>query len=128
MPYISLILVLFSVVGMVFIVGYKIIEIKTGKSGTLARVSTVIDPFLRKSIDAGKRVFGHANATNTRKVLRTVVETLFRAFGTAGLFVSKYYVRFLRWIKGRKYIKGGGVVSFFLKNVAESKGEKKDSN
>src|SRR3989338_3236369 len=123
MPYISLILVLFSVVGMVLIVGYKIIEIKTGKSGTLARVSTVTDPFLRKSIDAGKRVFGHANATNTRKVLRTVVETLFRAFGTAGLFVSKYYVRFLRWIKGRKYIKGGGVVSFFLKNVAESKGE-----
>ncbi|MDO8482725.1 MAG: hypothetical protein Q7S86_02820 [bacterium] len=124
----SLIFILFSAIGMVLVVGFKISEIKTGKSGALARASITADPHLRRKIDAGKKVFRHVNTTNIRKILGFAVEKLFHIFGTAGLFVSKHHARSMRWIKGRKYIKGGGVVSFFLKNVAESKEEKRDQN
>lgn len=126
MPYISLTLILFAVAGLVFIVGTKISEIKSGKSGTLARFSMVVDPILRRRLDAGVRLCGNVNVANTRRILGSAAMGLFHIFGTVGLFVSKHYVRATRWVKGRKYIKGRGVVSFFLKSVAESKGEKKD--
>ncbi|KKW09464.1 MAG: hypothetical protein UY44_C0001G0029 [Candidatus Kaiserbacteria bacterium GW2011_GWA2_49_19] len=124
MPYISLILILFSTLGLFFIVGMKVSEVNTGKSGMFARISGISDPILRRKLDAGSKVLGYINASNIRRFLRFFTSSLFHVFGTAGLFVSKHHVSFMRWIRGRRYIKGGGVVSFFLKNVSESKEEK----
>ena len=121
MSYINLFFIFFSVTGLVLIVGLKILEIKTGKPKVLAWLSDIVDPIMRQKLDIGRRVVGHANATNTRKILGFVAVQLFHVFGTVGVFVSRYYNRSMQWIKGRKKIKGGGVVSFFLKNVAESK-------
>ena len=121
----TLIFILFSVIGMVLVVGLKIFEIATGKSGALAKVSGVSDPIFFRMIVVGNKVFRYVSTTNIRKILGLAVKKLFHIFGIAGLFVAKHHARFARWIKGRKYLKGGGVVSFFLKNVAESK-EKKD--
>ncbi len=126
MTYISLIFILLSVAGLVLLVGLKMSEIKTAKPGALARWSSVADPLILRKLEMGKEVLGQANRTNTRKVLAVAAERLFHIFGTAGLFVSKHYTRFKNWVKGKKFLKGGGVVSFFLRNVSESKGEKKD--
>jgi len=128
MVYISLIFIIFFSIGLGVIIGLKMSELKTGKSGVLSRLSSFADPILRRKLETGKVILGHANFTNVGKVFGVVAENLFHIFGTAGLFISKHYARFMCWIRGRKYIRGGGVVSFFLRNVAESKGEKRDQN
>lgn len=121
-----LIVTAFSASVMSVLVWAKIFELKTGKQGFLTRLSNMADPALYKMINAAERTLGLVNGENTRKVLGVTTVKLFHVFGTAGLFVSKYHSRCKEWIRGRKHIKHKGIVSFFLKNVAESKGEKKD--
>lgn len=108
------------------IIGLKMLEIKTGKLGMFARLNVLVYPILSPKLDVGGKIFGMVNGSNTRKVLAVVAKGLFHVFGTAGLFISKYYIRLTRVIKGKKYINRGGVVSFFLRDVAESKEERKD--
>lgn len=120
-----LILIIFSGFGLALIVSLKISEIRSGVPGLLAKLSDFSDSALKRKLESGKFFLGYANRTNARKVLGAVAGKLFHVFGTVGLFVSKRHASFMLWIKGRKFFKSRGVVSFFLKNVAESKGEEK---
>jgi len=121
-----LILVLLSFAGVIFVLAAKIIELRTGTAGFFSRLSVSTDPSLRRAIEKIKFLLSHFNASNARKILTTGAHSLFHIFGTIGLFVSKYYGRFTSRLNGKRNLSGGGVVSFFLKNVAESKEEKKD--
>lgn len=120
------ILILLSSAGIVFVLVAKALELKTGRAGILARASIVCDARIRVVVEQAKDFLSHITIPNSKRVFTLAAAHLFHAFGTAGLFVSKYYGRFTSRVKGKKFLKGGGVVSFFLKNVAESKGEKKD--
>ncbi len=102
----------------------KIMEIKTGRPGILGRASASCDPIIRQKLLKLKDFLTHINAENLKKLLRFGAYHVFYIFGTVGLFVSKYYGNFLAFVKGKQFLKKGGVVSFFLKDVAESK--KKD--
>ena len=113
---------------MSLIVWAKVLELKTGKPQALAKLGALADPFIRRRIDTGRKIFGRAGAVNVRRFFLILSNTLFHLFGITGLFVSKHYGRYSSWVKGRKFLKGKGTVSFFLRNVSESKEEKKDSN
>ena len=119
-------LIILSVAGMGVLIGSKVREIKTGRPGFSTRASLSLDEPIHRKISEYKSWFAHVNKSNAEKLLKFAVYTLFHAFGTAGLFVSKHYSALMTKIKSRKSVKTGGVVSFFLKNVAESKDDKKD--
>jgi len=120
-------LILFSLVGMVYVLASKIFEMQTGKTGVLTRASATLDPRIFHNIQSAKLFFSKLNFGNLQKFFGVASGYLFHAFGTVGLFVAKYYGNFTRRIKGKKILKGGGVVSFFLKDVAESKEDRKDN-
>ena len=126
MPYISLFFILLSVAGLVTILGLKVGEVKTGKSEALVRLNISIGPIVRRNLLLWQGLVEQTNIANLRKMFSFATDGMFHIFGTFGLVVAKQYSRFKKWVGGRKYIKGRGVVSFFLRNVAESKGEKKD--
>lgn len=78
---------------------------------------------LRHWVEKIKYFVSHFNVSNAKKVFTTGAHGVFHVFGTAGLFVSKHHKRLTNRVNGQRTIKSGGVVSFFLKHVAESKGE-----
>jgi hypothetical protein len=122
-------LILTSLAGMAWVLFSKIFEMQTGRVGFFTRVSVDLDPRIVRDVRTVRFfILRHVNLGNVKRVLTLVSGYLFHAFGTVGLFVAKHYGNFTRQIRGKKFIKGGGVVSFFLKNVAESKeeSEKKD--
>lgn len=100
----------------------------SGKVGHLAKLSVYVDPALHKKIVGGKEILRYVNWTNIRKVANIAIHNLFHLFGVAGLFVSKYYEKIKSLVRGKKTIKTGGVVSFFLKNMAESSKEKEKNH
>ncbi|MBI2476011.1 MAG: hypothetical protein HYV67_02100 [Candidatus Taylorbacteria bacterium] len=128
MHFFYLIVISLSFAGAVFVLAAKIVEIKTAKAGFLSRWSAAADPALRLKLEKIKFFLAHFNEANVRKILTMGTHGLFHLFGTAGLFVAKHYGRFASRLNGKRFLKGGGVVSFFLKNVAESKEKKKDMN
>lgn len=121
-------IILFSLAGMTYMLASKIFEMKTGKTGLLTRASVIADPHIFRKVEEIKSTISRANLENARRVLRFVSKYLFHAFGTVGLLVAKHYGNFASRIRGKKFLKGGGVASFFLKDVAESKGEDKKDN
>ena len=118
-------LILISLAGMVFVLASKIFEMQTGKMGALTRASVNMDPRIFHSIQSTKLFFSKLNFGNFQRFFNIASGYLFHAFGTVGLFVAKHYGNFTRRIKGKKILKGGGVVSFFLKDVSESREEDK---
>jgi|GEM_PF-3217844 len=121
-----LIIIILSFTGIIFVLGAKIFEIRTGKTGILYRLSAFVDPTLRRQQEKTKFFLAHFNIPNVRKILTTGTHSLFHVFGIAGLFVSKHHKRITSRLNGKRNLSGGGVVSFFLKNVAESKEENRD--
>lgn len=96
---------------------------KNGKLGFLGKLSAFLDPLLRKKLADCHALLKHVHERNVRKVARAAADGVFHVFGTAGLFVSKHYENIRSRVRGKKSLKTGGVVSFFLKNVSESKGQ-----
>ncbi len=110
---------------MTFLVGLKISEIKSGKASFVARASLSIDPLFRNQIEKAKGLIARFNKSSFERFFRVILLNIFHAFGTAGLFVSKQYKKVMERIRGKRFLKTGGIVSFFLKNVSESKAEDK---
>jgi len=119
-------LIIFSAVGIVFLIVSKSIEIRTGKVSWFGNKSVSYDPIVRRKLGTTKVFVSRINSIGTKNFLIARVQNLFQVFGMTGLFVSRYYGKIKSRIKGRKVLKGGGVVSFFLKDVAESKSEEDD--
>ena len=124
--YFNLVLILVSSAGILCIVVAKIVEIKTNRPGVLSRSSAAGDPIVRRKIEMIQALVSRFNKSTFESFFKIVAYAVFHIFGTAGLFLSKHYGRFTRWVRGKKFLKGGGAVSFFLKGMAESKGEKKE--
>lgn len=122
--YITLLII--SCAGIFFILASKISEIKNGQTGVFGRLSASADPMFRRLVGRTRAVIGELTVANVKKILTAGSHGLFHIFGTAGLFVSKHHKRLTSRVNGKREIKGGGVVSFFLKRVAESSEEKKD--
>jgi hypothetical protein len=104
----------------------KIVEIKTGRLTPLGRLSVVADPFLSHYVRKGRIFAFKLNIKNIRKFLAIMSHGVFHVVGTAGLFVSKHYKELAEKLNGRKKLENRGVVSFFLKDVAESREENKN--
>ena len=121
-----LIIILLSLVGMIFVVKAKHVEITSGKGGFFSRLSDLADPVLSQYIEKIHFFISKLNAVNIRKVLIVLTHNLFHISGTVGIFVSEHYKKFKSRLNGKKDLHGGGVVSFFLKDVAESKEDRKD--
>lgn len=121
-PYI--VLVIISFVGIIFILTSKIAEIKNGNTGIINRLSVSAEPKLRHLVEKTRAILSELNMRNLKKVLTVGSHGLFHLFGTAGLFVSKHHKRLTNKVNGKRELKSGGVVSFFLKRVAEA--EKKE--
>lgn len=119
-------LILFSLAGIVYVLASKIFEMKTGKPGLFTRMSASADPHILRTIETATLFTSRVNLRNVQRVLTFASGHLFHAFGTAGLFVAKHYGNFTSRVRGKKFLKSGGVVSFFLKDVAESKEENKN--
>lgn len=124
MEFFYLILILLSTAGVAFVLGSKIIEMKTGKIGPLGRLSVFADPLIKQKINLAAESVSKVNKSRVEKFLKEGLYAVFHVFGVAGVFISKYYSRFTSWVRGKKFLKGDGVVSFFLKGMAESKERK----
>ncbi len=120
--------ILISCAGMIFLVFSKVFEIKTGKAGAFAKVSVAADPIFHQHKTTIRTFFSHVTKSNILKVVRFCIFNLFHIFGTIGLFISKHYTHLISRIRGKRFLKGHGPVSFFLKDVAESKSEEKNRN
>ena len=121
-----LVIILLSSAGMLFILAAKFSEIKTGEVGFFVRLSASCDPTFRHHIEKTRLFLSHFNGTNAGKVFTIGAHKLFHIFGIAGLFVSKYYKRLTNRVNGKRALKNKGVVSFFLKNMSESKPKEKE--
>lgn len=119
-------LILISSLGIAFILGSKVYEAKSAQAGVMSRASLYMDHKLNNFFDSVASFISEINHANARKTFVTLSHGLFHIFGTAGLFVSKHHKIFKeKIVNGHGTIKKKGVVSFFLKDVAESR-EKKD--
>ncbi len=121
-----LIVIVFSSVAIIFAVLSKNSEIQTGKGSFFSKFLTSHDRKIVFLTGEIKKILFHLNGRNIVKVFRSAAFGSIHFFGMVGLFLSKYYAKLSNRIKGKKFIKEGGVVSFFLKNMSESKGEEKE--
>lgn len=120
------ILVVGSFVGMTFMVFLKMFEMRTGKEAIFAKASVKADPHIRRTLKILFELALHINLTSLRKIVSLLTHLMLHLFGTIGLFVAKYYGMLTSRLRGKKLIKGGGIVSFFLKDVSESREKKED--
>ncbi|MCR4311261.1 MAG: hypothetical protein NUV54_01700 [Candidatus Taylorbacteria bacterium] len=124
-----LLIILLSTAGISALVYAKIVEIRTKKQGTLSRLSTAWDPTLRKKVERLADISSRITTVNIRKVAVWLGGWIFHLFGTAGLFVSKLYARMTKSVRGvRSLDKKKGAVSFFLRDVAESRVKRAEKN
>lgn len=114
-------LIVFSAAGIALLLALKVREPVGDGSGILARGSAAVDPLLRRCAEAARRLRGCANGANAKRAASIGSAKLFHACGLCGLFISKHYHAFTGWVGGKRLLKRGGIVSFFLKDVAESK-------
>jgi hypothetical protein len=123
-----LIVVLISFFGILFLLAAKFFEIRTGQVSAFGRLSVSVDPKLRRFVEKVKSFLSMLTFANLKSAITLGSHNLFHIFGTTGLFVSKHYKRITNRVNGQRTIKSGGVVSFFLKHVAESKEDKGDNS
>lgn len=122
--------IILSGFGILFLVLERVLEVRNGRLGFFAKISSSTDDFFSEYFKLGQEFLEKFSLKGFKKIFSIISRGLFYIFGVIGLFVSKYYSIFLSRVNGRKILKNRGVVSFFLKDVAESKGKEKreDSN
>lgn len=101
------------------------LEVSSGREGTFTRLSASSDQVIEDKIKVVWSFLMRVNPTNLKRLTNFLTTGIFHVFGVAGIHVSKYYTRVTRWIRGQRALNKSGVVSFFLKDVAESKRRKK---
>lgn len=113
-----------SLIGIVSVFGFKYFETKSGQPGVLTKASVGFDPKISHVVHKGKQVLVRVQKIPVGAAVNTGTNYVFNIFGTVGLFLSKYHKQFKN---NERSISKKGVVSFFLKDVAESRaeGEKK---
>jgi len=121
-----LIIIIVSLVGIYFLLWGKITELRNGNVGLLGKISSVTDQKIYVCIRYSMIFASRFNVGALRKYLYHLSNGLFHIFGTLGLFVSKYYSNFVNSMNGKRPLKGRGVVSFFLKDVSESRADRKE--
>lgn len=129
MPIFYMVVMLVSLLGMFFVFGLKISELRGNHNVLLSGISAKGDPIISKWITACKWLAGNINFNNVKKLSVFVSHNIFHIFGVVGLFVHKHYKNFAEKIKGKRLLKDSDnrePVSFFLKDVAESRGENRD--
>lgn|SRR3989338_4552191 len=117
-----------SLFGMFIIFGMKISELRGNRNILLSRISAKADPNISKWITSCRWLVGNINFNNVKKLSVFVSHNIFHIFGIVGLFVNKHYMNLAGKVRGRRFLKSLGnrePVSFFLKDVAESKEEDK---
>ena len=125
MTFTYLILIVLSFSGIIWVLGSKMLEVGNGREGTFTRLSASSDRAIEEKIAVIWGFVMHANPRNLKRLANFLTAGIFHVFGVAGIHVSKYYTRATRWVRGQRALKKNGVVSFFLKDVAESKGKRK---
>ena len=123
-----LITIIVSLVGMVFVITAKIAELKSGRESVFSRLSVSCDSIFHQYLLRINEFVSKFNLLNFKRILRILNHFLFHIFGTVGFFVSKHHANLKSRLNGKKNLRGKGVVSFFLKDVAESKEERKDNS
>lgn len=123
MQLILLILIALSSLSILFLILSKISEIKSGKASTLVKSLADYDPAVKKVAESVRVTISSWNLARVINLLKHLSFKIFHYFGTVGLYISEHYSRISSRIRGKKEIKGGGVVSFFLKNMSESERE-----
>jgi len=125
MLFFHLAIIIFSLTGIFFLIGAKIFEIRNGKLSFLNRLSVFADPTVRLCLEKINYFISQFNKEKIGNFVLTALRKIFYIFGIVGLFISKYHKSFVNAINGKRFLKHRGVVSFFLKNVTESKREEK---
>lgn len=110
---------------MVLLVVSKNLEMRNGKTSLLGGLGAFSDPLIQRVILICRYLILKLKSISFKDFFTARIQNLFQIFGTIGLFVSKYYDKLKSRARGRKVLKGKGVVSFFLKDVAESKEEER---
>ncbi|MES2087868.1 MAG: hypothetical protein V4467_02635 [Patescibacteria group bacterium] len=115
--------IIVSTIGGLSLFLVKFFEIKSGQPGVLTRVSLFADPTFSAFGSKLRRFWLELENFPFRKVLHQFIQGVFHLFGVTGLFIAKYHKQF---INSKRQINEKGVVSFFLKDVAESRESKTD--
>lgn len=126
MPLFPLIVIIVSASAIALILCLKVIELRTGAPGFFSHLSLHCDGVIQRKT---KEVKMFISARSFGSVLRALHLFLVKALSFAGLvggLVLRKCRKVAARIRGERSVKGGGVVSFFLKNMSESKGEDKE--
>src|SRR3990167_2833291 len=118
-----LIILLISFAGILLLLGGKMYYMRTGRPSPLERISVLGDPLIEGLGKKMKNLLSEWDETRVKNIFSATAHSLYRLVEKIGLFVSIQYGRFGQRLGSNRKRNGSRVVSFFLKGMAESKGE-----